>query len=120
MTNGGFSMNKKVKEYSNHRGNVYVTFDGFSYSTKYTLYSNHKTARPTTIREWTGLDGSLAGEYFTAAKNELKGKPWVEPALSCAYPHGNMHICRRGRCPTALGGPDYWDIFRTSCPYRHR
>ena len=120
MTKDGFSMNKKVKNFSNHRGEVYVTFDGLSYSTKYTLYSNYKTGRPMTIREWIDLDGVLAGEYFTAAKNELKGNPWLEPALSCAYPRGNMHICRRGRCPKKLGGPDYWDIFRATCPYRSR
>lgn len=111
-------MNQAVKEFCNRRGKVSVTFDGFTYNVRYTLYSNQKSGRPVTIREFTNLDGMLAGEYFAAAKNELKGKPWVEPVLSCTYMKKGAKICSRDRCPSKLGGAAYWDIFSLTCPYR--
>ena len=62
-------INKVVKEFSNRRGDVRITFDGFAYNVRYTLYSNFKTGRPETFRAFSQLDGVMAGEYFAAAKN---------------------------------------------------
>lgn len=113
-------MKKLVKEFSNRRGNIRVTFDGVAYDVQYTLYSNFKTGRPETIREFTDLDGVLAGEYFAAAKVELKGGDWCDPAMQCKYYRGTTRVCRRNTCPSRLGGAAYWDIFRATCPYKTR
>ena len=111
-------INKVVKEFSNRSGNVSIAFDGFAYNVRYTLCSNFKTGRPEIIREFRQLDGVMADEYFAAAKNELKGKTWVEPAHVCGYVTKTAKVCRRNTCPKKLGGADYWDIFSVSCPYR--
>lgn len=111
-------MKKTLKEFSNHRGNVSVTFDGLAYNVRYTSYSNMKTGRPEMVRDFGHLDGVMAGEYFAAAKNELKGKNWVEPARRCTYVTKGAKACRRDTCPKKLGGAAYWDIFSLTCPYR--
>ena len=79
-------MNQAVKEFSNRRGKVSVTFDGFTYNVRYTVYSNQKSGRPVTIREFTNLDGMLAGEYFAQkylqSKFFLPGKDGVKYVLN--------------------------------------
>ncbi len=114
-------MNKKTKEFNNRHGSVKVVFDGYTYSVEYVMYSNYKTGRPQFTKIWAHMDDAVkAGDYFNAAKDELKGKPWVEPIGMCTFANRKACVCKGEHCPKVLGGEAYWEIFRASCPHRQK
>ena len=113
-------MNKKIKEFSNHRGNASIVFDGLYYHINCVQYSNKKTASPQVSTDFAETDTVLVGEYFAACVNKLKGKPWVEPSRHCGYAAGHVKACTARNCPRALGGASYWDIFRATCAHRQK
>ncbi|MBQ7127371.1 MAG: hypothetical protein IJO18_00100 [Alphaproteobacteria bacterium] len=113
-------MNKKIKEFNNRRGNVCVTFDGLYYNVKCVQYSNKKTASPKISTDFAETDEVLAGEYFIACVNKLKGKPWIEPSRRCGYSAAHVKLCNACNCPRSLGGASYWEIFRATCTHRQK
>ncbi len=109
-------MDKKiVKRFSNRRGTVTVVFDGVSYFVRIEIYSNLRKGIPQTAREYMYLDPVIAGEYYNACVNELKGRSVIAPKTFCALCHKS---CNEYTCPSKIGGAEYWKIFQASCIHR--
>lgn len=108
-------MNNIVKSFSNRRGEVVVTFDGGAYCVRIVRYSNIRKGTPQTAREYMYLDPVIAGEYFDACVNELKGRPIIAPKTFCAL---CKKLCNEYNCPPRVGGAEYWKIFQASCVHR--
>ncbi len=112
-------MNTKLAEitrYACDTGDITLMRDGAQYSVLQRKYSPEHGVCVSKCRVYNFIDYELALDKYKDLIEILNGR---RPINMCTC-KSRRQKCSAKNCPTKLGGPAFWQMFRDACLYKSR